>query len=175
MTGLNSTIIRLIRIEEPDPEIWGEESSSKWDRLEIVLAPKWRVNTKVDPSKLDPNLKVIISQCDIYKRNNFLFFFWKLGYCEIVLWNWTRKQALNYPSRDAIYDRNTCIVQPLSTALRGIYTAEKNSRHLLLLLLIAIEIWKERISSIDCSAKTPTSLMQMNLSMNKTLNHWLSP
>ena len=26
--------------------------------------PKWRVNTKVDPSRLDPNLKVIISQCD---------------------------------------------------------------------------------------------------------------
>jgi len=31
----------------------------------IVLAPKWRVNTKVDPSRLDPNLKVIISQCDM--------------------------------------------------------------------------------------------------------------
>jgi hypothetical protein len=28
------------------------------------LAPKWRVNTKVDPSRLDPYLKVIISQCD---------------------------------------------------------------------------------------------------------------
>jgi hypothetical protein len=26
---------------------------------------KWWVNTKVNPSKLDPNLKVIISQCDI--------------------------------------------------------------------------------------------------------------
>ncbi len=54
----------MFRIEEPDQEIWGEESSSKWDWLEIVLAPKWRVNTKVDLSKLDPNLKVIISQCD---------------------------------------------------------------------------------------------------------------
>jgi hypothetical protein len=30
-----------------------------------IFSPKWQVNTKVDPSKLDPNLKVIISQCDI--------------------------------------------------------------------------------------------------------------
>ncbi len=69
MTCLNSTNVRLIPIEEPDPEIWGEESSSKWDRLQIVLAPKWRVNTKVDPSRLDPSLKVIISQCDTIKNN----------------------------------------------------------------------------------------------------------
>jgi len=133
MTCLNSTNIRLIRIKEPDPEIWGEETSSKWDWLQIVLAPKWRVNTKVDPSKLDPNLKVIISQCDIYKRNNFLFIFWnQLGYCEIVLWNWTRKQALNYPSRDAIYDRNTCIVQAIEHSLKRCLHSRENSRHLLL-------------------------------------------
>jgi hypothetical protein len=36
----------------------GEELSSKNEQLEMVLAPKWRINTKVDPSKLDPNLKV---------------------------------------------------------------------------------------------------------------------
>ena len=30
-----------------------------------IFLPKWWVNTNVDPSKLDPNLKVIISQCDI--------------------------------------------------------------------------------------------------------------
>ncbi len=65
MTCLNSTNIRSIQIKEPDPEIWGDESSSKWDRLEIVLAPKRWVNTKVDLSRLDPNLKVIISQCDM--------------------------------------------------------------------------------------------------------------
>ncbi len=64
MTCLNSTNVRWFQIEEPDPEIWGEESSSRWDWLKIILALKWRVNTKVDPSKLDPNLKVIISQCD---------------------------------------------------------------------------------------------------------------
>ncbi len=64
MTCLISTNVGLIRIKEPDPEIWEEEESSKRDRLEIVLASKWRVNTKVDPSKLDPNLKVIISQCE---------------------------------------------------------------------------------------------------------------
>ena len=68
MTWLNSTNVRSIQIREPDPEIWGEEPSSKLERLKIVLAPKWHVNTKVDPSfyasKLDPIKRGIISQCD---------------------------------------------------------------------------------------------------------------
>jgi len=54
ITCLNSTNVRSIWIKEPDPEISGEETSFKWEWLEIVLAPKWRVNTKVDLSKLDP-------------------------------------------------------------------------------------------------------------------------
>jgi len=47
MTCLKSTNVGLIRIREPDPEIWGEESSSKWEQLEMVLAAKWHVNIKV--------------------------------------------------------------------------------------------------------------------------------
>jgi len=41
--------------------------------------PKWRVNTKVDPSKLDPNLKVIISQCDTSSkivRHEYVLLYW---------------------------------------------------------------------------------------------------
>jgi hypothetical protein len=37
------------------------------------LASKWRVNTKVDLSKLDPNLKVIISQCDITRGSYIVY------------------------------------------------------------------------------------------------------
>jgi len=46
MTCLNSTNVSPIRIRELDPEIGYEESSSKWERCKMVLAPKWRVNTK---------------------------------------------------------------------------------------------------------------------------------
>jgi len=55
MTCLNSTNVRSIQIKEPDPEIWGEESSSKWEWLEIVFGTKEARKYKVDPGKLDPN------------------------------------------------------------------------------------------------------------------------
>ncbi len=52
----------------------------------MVLAPKWQVNTKVDPSRLDPNLKVIMSQRDtailftvknIFEQDNVVSLIWK--------------------------------------------------------------------------------------------------
>ncbi len=57
MTFLNSTKVWLIRIEEPDQEIWGEESSSKLDRFKIVLAPSFGAMTKADPLEVDPTAK----------------------------------------------------------------------------------------------------------------------
>jgi len=43
--SLNSTKVWWIRIGKPDQEIYGEESSSKWDWLEDSFGAKnWRNN-----------------------------------------------------------------------------------------------------------------------------------
>jgi hypothetical protein len=49
------------------------------------LAPKWHVNTKVDPSRLDPNLKVIKSQCDITIQSKLDFYVYYIRVLEIEI------------------------------------------------------------------------------------------
>ncbi len=49
MTCLNSTNVWLIRIQEPDQEIWGEESSYKVRSTQDSFGAKWRAITKADP------------------------------------------------------------------------------------------------------------------------------